>query len=142
MKWRIIIPRGTDFDETILHSPPPPTKHKGRIEYALIADSKDIKAGIVLNEKRAGVTFPDMAGNWTLIVVLEVMIRHFINGVMIFSILTGTRQQEKWYIIKIGQSHFRSIANKLPDLGCCRQGLKKILTSMDYRDTFFNKNPN
>jgi predicted transcriptional regulator len=62
VKWRVIIPRGTDFDETILRSPPLLTKHKGRIEYALIADSNDIKAGIVLNEKRAGVTFPDMAG--------------------------------------------------------------------------------
>ena len=62
VKWRVIIPRRTDFDETILRSPPLPTKHKGRIEYALIAESRDIKAGIVLNEKRAGVTFPDMTG--------------------------------------------------------------------------------
>ena len=62
VKWRVIIPRGTDFDETTLRSPPLLTKHKGRIEYALIADSNDIKAGIVLNEKRAGVSFPDMTG--------------------------------------------------------------------------------
>lgn len=62
VKWRVIIPRGPDFDETILRSPPLPTKHKGRIEYALIADSKDVKAGIVLNEKRAEVAFPDMTG--------------------------------------------------------------------------------
>lgn len=46
VKWRIIIPRGADFDETILRSPPLPTKHEGKIEYALIADSKDIKAEI------------------------------------------------------------------------------------------------
>lgn len=62
VKWRVIIPRETDFDETILRYRSLPTKYKGRIEYALIADSKDIKAGIVLNEKRAGVTFPDMTG--------------------------------------------------------------------------------
>ncbi|WP_458719670.1 hypothetical protein [Candidatus Nitrosocosmicus sp. R] len=62
VKWRVIIPRGTDFDEIILRYRSLPTKYKGRIEYVLIADSKDIKAGIVLNEKRAGVTFPDMSG--------------------------------------------------------------------------------
>jgi predicted transcriptional regulator len=62
VKWRVIIPRGTDFDEAIYHSPSPQAKHRGRIEYALITDSKNIKAGIVLNEKRAGVTFPDMTG--------------------------------------------------------------------------------
>jgi hypothetical protein len=28
VKWRIIIPRGADFDETILRSPPLPTKHE------------------------------------------------------------------------------------------------------------------
>lgn len=62
VKWGVILPRGTNFDETILHSPPLPTKHEGRIEYALITDSKDIEAGIMLNEKRAGVAFPDMTG--------------------------------------------------------------------------------
>jgi hypothetical protein len=28
VKWRIIIPRGADFDETILRSPPLLTKHE------------------------------------------------------------------------------------------------------------------
>jgi hypothetical protein len=62
----------------------------------LIADSKDIKAAIVLYEKRAGVTFPDMTGKLDFNSGFRVMVLHFINGVMIFSILTGTRQQEKW----------------------------------------------
>jgi hypothetical protein len=37
-------------------------KHKGRIEYAFVIDSKDIQAGDVLNKKKARVTFPDLTG--------------------------------------------------------------------------------
>jgi predicted transcriptional regulator len=36
--------------------------HRGRIEYHLIEDPNDIKTGIALNEKIAGVTFPDAMG--------------------------------------------------------------------------------
>jgi hypothetical protein len=35
--------------------------HKGRIEYGLMKDSRDIKAGIAL-KNIAGLTFPDMTG--------------------------------------------------------------------------------
>ncbi len=35
---------------------------KGRIEYCLVEDPKEIKAGIALNEKMAGLTFPDTTG--------------------------------------------------------------------------------
>jgi predicted transcriptional regulator len=36
--------------------------HKGRIEYHLIEDPIDIKAGMALNEKIAGLTFPNTRG--------------------------------------------------------------------------------
>jgi predicted transcriptional regulator len=36
--------------------------HKGRIQYHLIEDLNDIKAGISLNDKISGVTFPDNTG--------------------------------------------------------------------------------
>jgi predicted transcriptional regulator len=59
--WRIIIPAADssidwqDLRRTV-------GTHKGRIEYRLIEDVKNIKAGIALNEKIAGVTFPDIMG--------------------------------------------------------------------------------
>ena len=59
--WRIIIPAA---DSSIDWQDPRRTvgTHKGRIEYRLIEDVKNIKAGIALNEKIAGLTFPDIIG--------------------------------------------------------------------------------
>jgi predicted transcriptional regulator len=58
--WRVIIPAGSSVDWTRLRSSV--GDHKGRIEYALIEDSNEIHAGIALNEKIAGLTFPDITG--------------------------------------------------------------------------------
>jgi predicted transcriptional regulator len=57
--WRIIIPAdSSNIDWTRLRASV--GTHKGRIEYHLIEDAKNIKAGIALNEKIAGLTFPDI----------------------------------------------------------------------------------
>jgi predicted transcriptional regulator len=59
--WRIIIPAdSSNIDWTRLRASV--ETHKGRIEYHLIEDPNDIKAGIALNEKIAGLTFPDIMG--------------------------------------------------------------------------------
>jgi predicted transcriptional regulator len=58
--WRVIIPAGSNIDWTKLRSSV--GEHKYRIEYALVEDSIGIHAGIALNEKMAGLTFPDMTG--------------------------------------------------------------------------------
>jgi predicted transcriptional regulator len=59
--WRIIIPAdSSNIDWTRLRASV--GTHKGRIEYHLIEDPIDIKAGIALNEKIAGLTFPDIMG--------------------------------------------------------------------------------
>jgi predicted transcriptional regulator len=59
--WRIIIPSdSSNIDWTRLRASV--GTHKGRIEYHLIEDPIDIKAGIALNEKIAGLTFPDIMG--------------------------------------------------------------------------------
>jgi predicted transcriptional regulator len=58
--WRIIVPAGSRTDWTRLRASV--GTHKGRIEYHLIEDPNDIKAGIALNEKIAGLTFPDTTG--------------------------------------------------------------------------------
>ncbi len=58
--WRVIIPDDNSIDWTRLRISV--GTHKGRIEYHLIEDPIDIKAGMALNEKIAGVTFPDITG--------------------------------------------------------------------------------
>jgi predicted transcriptional regulator len=58
--WRVIIPADSSIDWTRLRRSV--GTHKGRIEYHLVEDPNDIKAGMALNEKIAGVTFPDITG--------------------------------------------------------------------------------
>jgi hypothetical protein len=58
--WRVIVPADSSIDWTGLRAFV--GTHKGRIEYHLIEDHNDIKAGIALNEKIAGLTFPDITG--------------------------------------------------------------------------------
>jgi predicted transcriptional regulator len=58
--WRVIIPAGSSIDWTRLRASA--GTHKGRIEYHLMEDPNDINAGISLNEKIAGLTFPDITG--------------------------------------------------------------------------------
>jgi predicted transcriptional regulator len=58
--WRIIVPADSSIDWPDLRRTV--GSHKGRVEYRLIEDVKDIKAGIALNEKIAGLTFPDLLG--------------------------------------------------------------------------------
>jgi predicted transcriptional regulator len=61
VRWRIIIPaNSSNIDWTGLRASV--GTHKGRIEYHLIEDPNDIKVGIALNEKVAGLTFPNMTG--------------------------------------------------------------------------------
>jgi len=48
--------------------------HKGkRIDIGLMKEAGDIGAGIVLNERTAGLTLPDLKGKGILIAVLEVI---------------------------------------------------------------------
>ncbi len=61
VKWRVIIPGDNDFDSSNLRYTYDPHKGK-RIEFGLMRESKDIKAGIVLNERTAGLTLPDLSG--------------------------------------------------------------------------------
>jgi predicted transcriptional regulator len=58
--WRIIVPASSDIDWTSARADV--GTHKGRIEYHLIEDPNDIKAGIALNEKIAGLGFQDFTG--------------------------------------------------------------------------------
>jgi predicted transcriptional regulator len=59
--WRIIVPaNSSNIDWTRLRASV--GTHKGRIEYHLIEDPNDIKVGIALNEKLAGLTFPNSTG--------------------------------------------------------------------------------
>jgi predicted transcriptional regulator len=61
LTWRVIIvPSGSSIDWAEIRRTV--GTHKGRIEYHLIQDPNDIKAGMALNEKIAGVTFPDITG--------------------------------------------------------------------------------
>jgi predicted transcriptional regulator len=59
-RWRVIIPADGNIDWTELRRTV--GTHKGRIEYHLIEDPIDIKAGMALNEKIAGLTFPNTRG--------------------------------------------------------------------------------
>jgi predicted transcriptional regulator len=58
--WRVIIPADSSIDWTELRRTV--GTRKGRIEYHLIEDPSDIKAGVALNEKIAGLTFPNTIG--------------------------------------------------------------------------------
>jgi predicted transcriptional regulator len=58
--WRVILPVSSSINWSELRRTV--GTHKGRIEYHLIEDPSDIKAGIALNEKIAGVTFLDSTG--------------------------------------------------------------------------------
>jgi predicted transcriptional regulator len=60
VRWRIIIPADSSIDWTSVRAAV--GTHKGRIEYRLIQDPNDIKAGIAMNEKIAGLTFPNTTG--------------------------------------------------------------------------------
>jgi predicted transcriptional regulator len=58
--WRIILPAGSSIDWPRLRASA--GTHKGRIEYHLIEHPNDIKAGIAMNEKIAGLTLPNITG--------------------------------------------------------------------------------
>ena len=58
--WRVILPASSSINWTEVRRAA--GTHKGRIEYHLIEDPGDIKAGIALNEEVAGVIFPDPMG--------------------------------------------------------------------------------
>ena len=58
--WRVIVPAASDINWAEVRRTV--GIHKGRIEYHLIQDPNDIKVGMALNEKIAGVTFPDITG--------------------------------------------------------------------------------
>jgi predicted transcriptional regulator len=60
IKWRVILPASSSINWTEVRRTA--GIHKGRIEYNLIEDPIDIKTGIAMNEKIAGVTFPDAMG--------------------------------------------------------------------------------
>ncbi len=63
MTWRVILPAGaggSSIDWAELRRTA--GIHRGRIEYHLIEGPDKIKVGIALNEKIAGVTFPDALG--------------------------------------------------------------------------------
>jgi predicted transcriptional regulator len=60
--WRIIIPAGGSSSINWAELRRTVGTHKGRIEYRLIEDPIDIKAGMALNEKVAGVAFPNITG--------------------------------------------------------------------------------
>jgi predicted transcriptional regulator len=53
--WRVILPASSNINWTEVRRTA--GIHKGRIEYHLIEDPNDIKTGIAMNEKIAGVTF-------------------------------------------------------------------------------------
>jgi predicted transcriptional regulator len=58
--WRVILPANSSINWAELRRTV--GTHKGRIEYHLMEDPNDIKAGMALNEKIAGVTFQDAMG--------------------------------------------------------------------------------
>jgi predicted transcriptional regulator len=58
--WRIILPSSSNINWTEVRRVA--AVHKGRIEYHLIQDPNEIKTGIAMNEKIAGVTFPYSTG--------------------------------------------------------------------------------
>jgi len=58
--WRVIIPANSSIDWMKLRASV--GTNKSRIEYCLIEDPNDINAGIALNEKIAGLAFPNTTG--------------------------------------------------------------------------------
>ena len=58
--WRVVVPADSSINWAEIRRTV--GTHKGRIEYHLIEDPNEIKAGIALNEKIAGVTFLDPMG--------------------------------------------------------------------------------
>lgn len=60
MTWRVILPASSNINWAEVRRTA--GIHKGRIEYLLIEDPNEIKVGIALNEKIAGVTFQDTMG--------------------------------------------------------------------------------
>jgi predicted transcriptional regulator len=58
--WRIIVPASSSIDWALLRRAM--RNHKGRIEYHLLEGVQEIKAGIALNEKVAGVNFMGNTG--------------------------------------------------------------------------------
>ena len=58
--WRVILPANSNINWAEIRRTA--GVHKGRIEYHLIEDPNDIKTGIAMNEKIAGVTFPNATG--------------------------------------------------------------------------------
>jgi predicted transcriptional regulator len=58
--WRVILPASSNINWAEIRKAA--GVHKGRIEYHLIEDPNDIKTGIAMNEKIAGVTFPNATG--------------------------------------------------------------------------------
>jgi predicted transcriptional regulator len=60
LTWRVIIPADSNIDWTELRRTV--GANKGRIEYHIIEDPNCIKVGIALNEKIAGLSFPDITG--------------------------------------------------------------------------------
>ena len=58
--WRVILPASSNINWAEIRRAA--GVHKGRIEYHLIEDPNDIKTGIAMNEKIAGVTFPNATG--------------------------------------------------------------------------------
>jgi predicted transcriptional regulator len=60
--WRVIVPASGNSSMNWKSVRADVGTYKGRIEYHLIEDPNDIKAGIAMNEKIAGLTFPDITG--------------------------------------------------------------------------------
>lgn len=58
--WRVILPASSNINWAEIRRAA--GVHNGRIEYHLIEDPNDIKTGIAMNEKIAGVTFPNATG--------------------------------------------------------------------------------
>ena len=58
--WKVIVPASSNINWAEVRRIA--GIHKGRIEYHLIGDPNDIKTGIAMNEKIAGVTFPSARG--------------------------------------------------------------------------------
>ena len=61
VRSRIIIPVGNNFDVSNLHYEYDPHKGKRR-EFGLMKEPNDIWAGIVMNERTAGLTRPYLDG--------------------------------------------------------------------------------
>jgi hypothetical protein len=81
LKLRVIVPAGGKH--RLDRAPENCWNPKGKIKYPLIEDLYDIKAGIALNEKIAGLGFPDSTGMLDLNRVLKAVIQYSASGVKI-----------------------------------------------------------